>query len=217
MLDPLVVQILLGVGFLCMIMVRASAQSNPRTMPTREGAEMKGMTGPRPGKATSIGFFFGILYYSLLVLNIFFYFIISSYMLSLDLAWLSSVIQIAGFGVSLIGSGISLFGYNALGKNWVDASDNRGQIQLSAGHQLVQTGIYSRIRHPIYLGMLYVLGGFALLLLEGVMLLIFPVLVIWVYFRALAEEKVLHEHFGKEYERYMQRTGRFFPVRKRIT
>jgi protein-S-isoprenylcysteine O-methyltransferase Ste14 len=46
------------------------------------------------------------------------------------------------------------------------------------------------------------------------MLVLYPVLVVWTYFEVLDEEDVLHAHFGEQYERYIQRTPRFFPRRR---
>jgi protein-S-isoprenylcysteine O-methyltransferase Ste14 len=230
MLAPLVVQIISGAVLLVTILAQAYAYSKVKTMRTQRDAEKKGTTGPKPSKAALIAFYLSYLYFPLWILNIFLYPIIRPYLLPINLDWFSTVIQIAGFTFTLdgstiiqiagfcftlVGCGILLIGYKALGRNWIDASENQGQIRLPAGHQLVQTGIYSRIRHPIYLGMLCALGGVTLLLLEGVMIPIFLILVIWLYSQAFREEKVLLEHFGKEYEQYVQRTGRFFPRRKK--
>jgi protein-S-isoprenylcysteine O-methyltransferase Ste14 len=73
-------------------------------------------------------------------------------------------------------------------------------------HHLVTTGLYSRIRHPVYL-----FGGIAglasvlalqvwwILLLA---LLLEPITII----RAIQEERVLQAVFGEEYMRYRERT-----------
>jgi protein-S-isoprenylcysteine O-methyltransferase Ste14 len=214
MLEPLVVQVLLGVLLLFYILVRATQEPRPKPSTTKRATHRKGTTVGKSRKATRVTLYIGALFFPLLFLNIFFYFILNPYLLPIDLSSLSDVTQITGFGISLIGTLILFSGYRALGKNWIDASDERNGIHLSRKHELVQTGIYSRIRNPIYLGMLLDLGGWTLLLLEGVMLVIYPVLVVWTYLQTLDEEDVLREHFGKQYERYVQRTGRFFPRRK---
>lgn len=74
--------------------------------------------------------------------------------------------------------------------------------------KLVTKGIYSKVRHPVYVfGELAILGIALYLhlwaLLVGVLLIV-PVQVV----RARAEERVLLEKFGEEYLRY--RSGTWF-------
>jgi protein-S-isoprenylcysteine O-methyltransferase Ste14 len=72
--------------------------------------------------------------------------------------------------------------------------------------QLVTRGLYSKIRHPIYVfGTLAFL--FVVLALQG-----WPALIIWVMViliqvgRARREERILAETFGEEYTSYRSRT-----------
>ena len=78
-------------------------------------------------------------------------------------------------------------------------------IKAKAG-RLVTTGLYSRIRNPIYLfGGLFIVGLSLFLSPWGalaVALVIVPLRVV----RARREERVLAEAFGEEYERYTSRT-----------
>ena len=72
--------------------------------------------------------------------------------------------------------------------------------------KLVRTGLYSRIRNPIYVfGGLLVIG---LLLLAGrpVLLLLLLVLIPLQAVRVRREEQVLAEKFGAEYEEYKRGT-----------
>ena len=72
--------------------------------------------------------------------------------------------------------------------------------------RLVTTGLYSRIRNPIYLfGGLFIVGLSLFLSPWGplaVALMIVPLQVV----RARREERVLAEAFGEEYERYKSKT-----------
>jgi protein-S-isoprenylcysteine O-methyltransferase Ste14 len=216
MLDPLVVQVLVGVVLLFYIIIRGTQESRPKPSTTKEVKSEKRTNVGKPRIVTKVTLYIGAIFFMLLFLNIFVYPILRPYLLPIDLSSISDVTQIAGFGIAIIGMLILFSGYRALGKNWMDASDERNGIHLSSEHELVQTGIYSRTRNPVYLGMLFSLGGWALLLLEGVMLVLYPVLVVWTYFQVLDEEDVLHAHFGEQYERYIQRTPRFFPRRKEV-
>jgi len=72
--------------------------------------------------------------------------------------------------------------------------------------RLVTHGLYSRIRHPIYLfGGLAFLGVF-LVLGWYVWLVIFLAIHVAQYFRARREEQVLAEAFGDAYREYKART-----------
>ena len=68
--------------------------------------------------------------------------------------------------------------------------------------KLVTTGVYSKIRNPIYVfGALFLLGV-AIVLENWLLLILVAVLVPLQMVRARKEEQVLHEAFGEEYERY---------------
>lgn len=77
--------------------------------------------------------------------------------------------------------------------------------------QLVTSGPYRWVRHPLYLMGLIGYAGFALLA-ENWFIMLMAVLVFGVLIiRTAKEETKLIEKFGDEYHQYMKRTGRFFP------
>ncbi len=81
-------------------------------------------------------------------------------------------------------------------------------------HELVTTGPYRRLRHPIYAAFIaimllvlrlsanWVLGVSGLLLVGSIAV-----------GRMATEERQLHERFGAEWEVYRDRTGRLMPRR----
>ena len=88
-----------------------------------------------------------------------------------------------------------------------------GHAELKGSGELATEGIYARVRHPRYTGMmLSVLGA---CLIAG-SLLLWGVAVVW-WLLALAavslEERELRARFGAAYEAYSKRVPRFLPFR----
>lgn len=77
--------------------------------------------------------------------------------------------------------------------------------------RLLSEGIYGRVRHPRYLGILIGLLAFALftnyLAVWGLLALSLPVF----YLVIVLEERELRQRFGEEYDRYCERVPRLLP------
>lgn len=90
--------------------------------------------------------------------------------------------------------------------------DNISPTQATrAGHQLVTSGPYRWIRHPLYtFGGLFFLG---IGLLTGLwwMIALLAVGMAVLVWRTASEEANLIARFGDEYRAYRARTGRYFP------
>ena len=93
-----------------------------------------------------------------------------------------------------------------LGRNWSVTLEIREQ------HSLVTTGIYSRLRHPMYSAFWLWALAQALLLPNWIAgpagLVGFGILF---FFRVGREERLMAETFGDEYRRYVERTHRIIP------
>ena len=75
---------------------------------------------------------------------------------------------------------------------------------------LVQSGVYRFSRNPMYVGMLLVLLGWAVLLSNLLALVIVPAFVLYMNrFQIGPEETVLARMFGGEYETYRSRVRRW--------
>ena len=109
-------------------------------------------------------------------------------------------------GLILLGCGVwvAVQGYRVLGTN------HSPWVTPVADGQVVATGIYGYVRHPIYLGWFIGSLGFGLLL--GSWLGV-GVAVVWLIFadlKAREEEKWLRKKYA-EYPAYQAQVKRFFP------
>lgn len=86
-----------------------------------------------------------------------------------------------------------------------------GLVAIQQGHRLVTTGIYGIVRHPSYLGLLISTLGWVLAF-RSVVGVLLTILMIWpLVGRIRAEETLLAQQFGDEYEAYRARTARLIP------
>jgi protein-S-isoprenylcysteine O-methyltransferase Ste14 len=111
-----------------------------------------------------------------------------------------------GFGISVLATIILLLSHNTLGANWT------GQLHIQEKHELVVRGIYTYIRHPMYLS--FLLASVGTLLLSSNWFIGVPLLVwFWVMYlgRVSQEEQMMINEFGDPYKAYIQSTGRLFP------
>ncbi|HXO18281.1 MAG TPA: isoprenylcysteine carboxylmethyltransferase family protein [Candidatus Dormibacteraeota bacterium] len=86
-----------------------------------------------------------------------------------------------------------------------------GLVAIQPEHTLVTGGIYRVIRHPSYLGLLLSALGWGLAFRSGVGVLLAVLLVPVIVARIRAEERLLGEHFGAQYDAYRARTSRLIP------
>jgi protein-S-isoprenylcysteine O-methyltransferase Ste14 len=110
-------------------------------------------------------------------------------------------------GVALGAVSFVLYAWSqaTLGKAWSP------HLQMREEHQLVTTGPYARIRHPIYLALIGFLTGIALVTANWFFIALLVVSIVVLALRIPKEEQMMIEDFGEEYKVYMQRTGRLFP------
>lgn len=93
----------------------------------------------------------------------------------------------------------------SLGSNW------SGEVRIATEHQLVRSGPYRFIRHPIYTALLGMYCGTALVSGE-IHALVALVVVTVAYWRKIRlEERALAESFGAEHEAYRRETWAWVP------
>jgi len=115
-------------------------------------------------------------------------------------------IQLIGMVVLVAAASEAWWGVISLGEYNVSR-----WARLKEGHQVVKTGAYCYVRHPLYLSrMIFYLGAFLLfqnLLFLPILMVCFPL----AYLQAKSEERLLIKVFGAEYESYQAASGMFLP------
>jgi protein-S-isoprenylcysteine O-methyltransferase len=85
-------------------------------------------------------------------------------------------------------------------------------VAIHSGHEIIDTGPYSRVRHPSYAGALLAFLGLALCMANWLSLLLVVVPVFWAFARRMTlEETALSNALGAPYINYMRRTKRLAP------
>jgi len=114
-------------------------------------------------------------------------------------------VSLAGLALTAFGVAFSISARLSLGANW------SGVVTLKKDHELIRTGLYRSVRHPIYSGILVAMIGTALIKghLRGC--LGFAVILVTFYFKARREERFLRHEFGPGFDEHMRNTGMFLP------
>ena len=125
----------------------------------------------------------------------------SSIQLSDWMRWLGVVIALSGFG-------LLQWSQNTLGENW---SDNP---RLMNRHQMVVSGPYQWVRHPIYSSFLLILGSTFFIsanwFIGGTWIMM---MALDINSRIDIEEQLMITRYGDQYLEYRARTGRLVPRR----
>jgi protein-S-isoprenylcysteine O-methyltransferase Ste14 len=86
-----------------------------------------------------------------------------------------------------------------------------GLVAIQPGHELVTDGIYGRVRHPSYLGLIIMGFGWALTFRSGAGMVLAGLVIPPILARIRSEEALLRSQFGEEYDSYRRRTSRLIP------
>ena len=111
-----------------------------------------------------------------------------------------------GLALVLAGLAFAVWARVHLGGNW------SGTVTVKEAHELVRSGPYAYVRHPIYTGLITAVLGTALA--SGTLRAAFGFLIITVALqrKLRAEEAFMRETFPEEYERYRAEVPALIPV-----
>jgi protein-S-isoprenylcysteine O-methyltransferase Ste14 len=110
-----------------------------------------------------------------------------------------------GAAVTAGGLLFSIWARRHIGENWSSA------VTVKQDHELITTGPYSVVRHPIYTGLLVAFVGSAVARGEwrGVLAVALIFCIFWLKLRL--EEKWMRAQFGESYEAYSRRVAALVP------
>jgi protein-S-isoprenylcysteine O-methyltransferase Ste14 len=101
--------------------------------------------------------------------------------------------------------GLAFWARVYLGRNWSSAPT------IKEHHELIRSGPYRFVRHPIYTGILLAMVG--TFLANGKVRGALSVVVVWFAWtvKSRMEEEFMVRTFGAQYEEYRRTTGALFP------
>jgi protein-S-isoprenylcysteine O-methyltransferase Ste14 len=105
----------------------------------------------------------------------------------------------------VIGLAICIWARRSLGSNW------SGAVTVKEGHELVQSGPYRWIRHPIYTGILLMILGTGLASGQVHGLLAFPIALTALWLKSRLEERWMGAEFGERYAAYKKKSWALIP------
>ena len=112
----------------------------------------------------------------------------------------------------LMAGSVALFVWatRTMGRNWSIVARTRSD------HELVTTGPFAYVRHPIYSAMALLLLAMAIGLgNEWRLIVTLPLYALGTWLRIIEEEQLLRANFGEAYDDYAARVPRFVPFRGR--
>jgi protein-S-isoprenylcysteine O-methyltransferase Ste14 len=114
-------------------------------------------------------------------------------------------IMAAGLVVEAMGLFVAIWARRHLGRNW------SGEITIKVEHELIRSGPYRWLRHPIYTGLLAMYLGVALVTGEW-LAIVGLAIVVFAYWRKIRlEEANLKVAFGAGYDAYRRETWALVP------
>jgi protein-S-isoprenylcysteine O-methyltransferase Ste14 len=121
--------------------------------------------------------------------------------------FLSSTTWPLNIAVALTAAGLlfAVWARQYLGSNW------SGTVTLKEDHELITSGPYALVRHPIYTGLLLAFVGSAMAIGEWRAALAFALASLALWRKLRLEERLMHQQFGEAYQAYCRRVPALIP------
>lgn len=117
----------------------------------------------------------------------------------------SDITGILGVLVAASGLACCIWARHTLGRNW------SGRVTLKVDHELIKTGPYAIVRHPIYTGFFLMVLGPVIIVGQAVGLLSLALCLFAVWQKSNIEEQLMMETFPNDYAEYKRHTKRLIP------
>jgi protein-S-isoprenylcysteine O-methyltransferase Ste14 len=112
--------------------------------------------------------------------------------------WLGASVMVAGLL-------FAVWARERLGRNWSRS------VTIKQDHELITTGPYAVVRHPIYTGILAGILGTAIALSQVRGFIVFVLIFLMFWFKLRMEEQWMRSQFGETYATYAHQTAALVP------
>ena len=112
--------------------------------------------------------------------------------------WLGAALTIAGLL-------FAVWAREHLGSNWSRS------VTIKQGHELITTGPYALVRHPIYTGILTGFLGMAIAISQVRGFIVFALIFLALWVKLRMEEGWMRSQFGETYATYARQTAALVP------
>lgn len=117
----------------------------------------------------------------------------------------STLVESIGLSLCILGALLACWSRYLLGQNWSSV------VQLKQDHELVTSGPYKYVRHPIYTGLLFLFFGNAIMVGDWRGLIAVAIVFVSFWRKLKLEENWLGKHFGNLYSNYIEQTKALLP------
>jgi protein-S-isoprenylcysteine O-methyltransferase Ste14 len=105
----------------------------------------------------------------------------------------------------VVGAAFAIWARLTIGTNW------SGMVTLKEDHELMQSGPYHLVRHPIYTGLLLMGVATAVNVDQPIAFAVVAVVIVMFFFKIRLEEKLMTESFPDQYPQYRQKVKAIIP------